>query len=169
MNIRNALIAAGSSLLLSALATGALAATVSATANATVTVIAPTSITKTQDMVFGTLVRPTTSATTFTLDSSDHVTALGGNGSVIASATSSAKFNIFSTSAIVYTLTPTLTFTQPGLTNITVGAVATTNGTPGQVAAGGTQEIRYGASFDVGIATTPQNYTGALSVLVTYN
>ena len=42
MNIRNALIAAGSSLLLSALATGALAATVSATANATVTVIAPT-------------------------------------------------------------------------------------------------------------------------------
>jgi hypothetical protein len=169
MNIRNALIAAGSALALSALATGAFAATASATANATVTVISPTSITKTQDMVFGTLVRPTSGTTTFTLDASDNVTASGGNGSVIASTTSSAKFNIFSTSAIVYTLAPTLTFTQPGLTNVTVGAVATTNGTPGQVAAGGTQEIRYGASFDVGIATTPQNYTGALSVIVTYN
>jgi hypothetical protein len=169
MNIRNALIAAGSALALSALATGAFAGTTSATANATVTVISPTSVTKTQDMVFGTLVRPTSGTTTFTLDSSDHVTASGGDGSVIASTTSSAKFNIFSTSLINYTLAPSLSFTQPGLTNVAVGAVATTNGTPGQVPAGGTQEIRYGASFDVGIATTPQNYTGTLTVIVTYN
>jgi hypothetical protein len=170
MNIRYALLAAGSALALSASAAGALAAgTVSATANASATVIAPTSITKTQDMLFGSLVRPTLGTTTFTLDASDHVTAVGGNGSVIASTTTSAKFDIFSTSSIVYTLSPTLSFTQPGLTNVTVGPVATTNGTPGQVTAGGTQEIRYGASFDVGIATTPQNYTGTLSVVVTYN
>jgi hypothetical protein len=169
MNIRYASIAAVSALALSALATGAFAGTVSASANATVTVISPTTITKTQDMVFGTLIRPTSGTTTFTLDSSDNVTATGGNGSVVASTTSSAKFNIASQSAITYTLAPTLTFTQTGLTNIAVGPVATTTGTPGQVPAGGTQEIRYGASFDVGIATTPQNYTGTLSVIVTYN
>ena len=170
MNIRNGLIAAASALALAALATGASAGTVSATANATATVISPTTITKTQDMVFGSLVRPTVGTTTFTLDSSDHVTAgTNGNGTVVASTTSSAKFNIASQGLINYTLAPTLTFTQAGLTNITVGPVATTSGTPGQVPAGGTQEIRYGASFDVGIATTPQAYTGTLSVVVTYN
>ena len=60
MNIRNILIAAGSALALSALAGGALASgSVSATANASVTVVSPTTLTKTQDMVFGTVVRPT--------------------------------------------------------------------------------------------------------------
>jgi hypothetical protein len=169
MNIRNTLIAAGSAIALSVVATGAFAGTVSATANATVTVISPTTITKEQDMVFGTLIRPTAGTTTFTLDSSDNVTAAGGNGTVVASTTSSAKFLIASQSAITYTLAPTLTFVQTGLTNVTVGPVATTSGTPGQVPANGTQEIRYGASFDVGIATTPQAYTGTLSVIVTYN
>lgn len=170
MTIRNAWIA-GSALALSALATGAFAGVVSATANATATILAPTTITKTQDMVFGNLVRPTSGITTFTLDDSDHVTAsVGpGAGSVVISATSSAKFVIASVGLINYTLSPTLTFTQAGLTNVTVGAVATTSGTPGQVPAGGSQEIRYGASFDVGAATTPQNYTGALAVTVTYN
>src|SRR5471032_301017 len=96
MNIRNILIAAGSALALTALATSASASgQVSATANASVTVVSPTTITKTQDMVFGTVVRPTAGTTTVQLDTSDHVTASGGTGgSVVASTTSSAKFNI---------------------------------------------------------------------------
>ena len=58
MQVRNALIAAGSALALSALATSAFAASVSTTANASVTVVSPTAITKTQDLVFGQVVRP---------------------------------------------------------------------------------------------------------------
>ena len=89
MNIRNSLIAAGSALALSMVATGAFAATVSATANATVTVISPTTITKVQDMVFGTVVRPTSGSNTVTLGTNDAVTMTGaGNGSVVASTTS---------------------------------------------------------------------------------
>jgi hypothetical protein len=152
MNIRNALLAAGGALAISGLATGAWASgTVSATANATATVISPTTITKTQDMNFGTVVRPTT------------------GGSVVTSPTTSAKFNIAVQTATNYTLAQTLTFTQSGLTNITPGTAVATTGTLGTVAANGTQEIRYGGSFDIGVATPIQNYTGTLSVTVTYN
>src|SRR5438445_1230185 len=115
MNIRVTLIAAGSALALAALATSAFAAgNVSATANASVTVVAPTSITKTSDMVFATVVRPSAGTTTITLSDLGAVTALGGDGSVVASTTSPAKFTIASVGAADYTLTQDLTFTQPG-------------------------------------------------------
>ncbi|HXA39758.1 MAG TPA: DUF4402 domain-containing protein [Phenylobacterium sp.] len=172
MKIRNALLAAGAALALSGLATGALASgTVSATANATATVISPTTITKTQDMNFGTVVRPTSGGTnTVTLDANNTVTMTGpGNGSVVTSPTTSAKFNIAVQTATNYTLAQTLTFTQSGLTNITPGTAVATTGTLGTIAANGAQEIRYGGSFDIGIATPIQNYTGTLSVTVTYN
>jgi hypothetical protein len=171
MNIRNVLIAASSALALSGLASGAFAATVQATANATVTVVSPTTITKDQDMVFGTVVRPTTGTNTITLGTNDVVTASGGgNGSVVASTTSAARFTISSVAAITYTLTPTLTFNQAGLNNITISAPAVVGvGTLGTIGAGGTQDIKYGAGFDIGVATTPQNYTGTLTVVVNYN
>jgi len=173
MSMGKVLIAAGSALAASALATGALAAgTVNATANASVTVIAPTSITKTQDMVFGAVVRPSALSsgnTTINLDTLDHVTATGGDGSVIASTTNSAKFVISSVAHITYTLSETLSFTQPGLINVGPSAAVATTGTLGDVPAGGNQEIRYGGHFDMTPSTTPQNYTGTLAVTVTYN
>ena len=87
MNIRHILVAAGSAVAISALASSAFASgTVNATANASVTVVSATTLTKTQDMVFGTVVRPQTGTTTVSLDTSDHVTVAGGTGaSVIAS------------------------------------------------------------------------------------
>lgn len=171
MNIRNTLIAAGSALALSALAGSALASgTVSATANASVTVVSPTTITKTQDMVFGTVVRPTAGTTTVALDTSDHVTATGGTGgSAVTSTTSSAKFNIVVQAATTYSLAQTLTFAQTGLVNIAPTTAVATSGTLGTIPAAGTQEIRYGGQFDMTSATIPQNYTGTLSVTVTYN
>jgi AICAR transformylase/IMP cyclohydrolase PurH len=170
MNIRNTLIAAGTALAISALGASAQSATVQATANATVTVVSPTTITKDQDMVFGTVVRPTTGTNTITLGTNDAVTLSGaGNGSVVASTTSAARFTIASQAAITYTLAPTLTFVQTGLNNIAVSAPAVLTGTLGSVSANGTQDIKYGAAFDIGVATTPQNYTGTLTVVVTYN
>jgi hypothetical protein len=171
MKLRNTLIAAGSALALSALATSAFASgNVAATANASVTVVSPTTITKTQDMVFGTVVRPTTGTTTITLDTADHVTKSGtGDGSIVTSTTSSAKFNITVQAATTYTLSQTLTFAQAGLVNIAASAPIASTGTLGTIPGAGTQEIKYGGQFDMNAATTPQNYTGALSVTVTYN
>lgn len=175
MAIRNFLIAATGALALSALAGGALAAgSVQATANATLTILSPTTITKTQDMVFGQIVRPTTGSDTVVLDTGDTVTINhtgGGNGSVVNSTTSSAKFNITSSAADTYTTTQTLTFTQAGLTNIAPSAPVASSGTLGQItgANGGTQEIRFGGQFDISAATTAQTYTGTLTVTVNYN
>lgn len=170
MSIRNILFAAGSALAISALAGAASAATVSASASASVTVISPTTITKTQDLVFGTVVRPTSGTNTITMGTNDVVAISGaGNGSVIASTTSAAKFTLASQAAITYTLAPTLTFVQSGLTNITVGTPTVSTGSLGTLGANGSQDIKYGASFDMGVATVAQNYTGTLTVVVTYN
>jgi hypothetical protein len=147
MNIRNILVAAGSALAISALATAASAATVSATANASVTVISPTTM-GTNDIVG---------------------IGGGGNGSIVASTTSAAKFTLASQGAITYSLAPTLTFVQTGLTNITVGTPTVSSGTLGTLGANGSQDIKYGASFDMGVATVAQAYTGTLTVIVTYN
>ncbi|MBS0335146.1 MAG: hypothetical protein JSS35_20450, partial [Proteobacteria bacterium] len=60
MNFRHMMIRVGAGLLIAALAGSAFAAgTVQATANATLTVLSPTTLTKTQDMAFGQIVRPT--------------------------------------------------------------------------------------------------------------
>lgn len=172
MNIRSTLVAAGSAIALSALATSALASgSVSTTANASVTVLSPITITKTQDLVFGQVVRPSNaSPNTVTLDTSDTVTLTGlGNGSVVASTTSSAKFNITAPAATTYTTTQALTFAQTGLTSIAASLPVATTGALGTIPPAGIQEIRYGGQFDMTSSTPAQNYTGTLSVTVNYN
>lgn len=171
MNIRNVLIAAGSAIALTSLATGALAAgSVNTTAPASVTVLSPVTITKTQNMVFGNVVRPTTGTSTITLNTSDVVTESGaGDGSVVASPTSSAKFDVVGPATTTYSTVQSLSFTQTGLNNIAASAPAATSGTLGTLPAGGTQELRYGGSFDMTNATPIQAYTGTLSVTINYN
>jgi len=172
MNIRNALIAAGSALALSTLATAAFASgSISTTAPASVTVLSPTTITKTQDLVFGQVVRPSNaSSNTVVLDANNTISLTGaGNGSMVASTNSSAKFNVAAPAGTTYSTTQGLTFTQTGLTNIAASTPTTTNGTPGVIPVSGIQEIRYGGQFDMTSSTPAQAYTGTLSVTVNYN
>lgn len=171
MTLRPILFATGAALAISTMAGSAFASgTANATANASVTVVSATTLTKTQDMLFGTVVRPQTGTTTVALDTADHVTTTGGTGaSVIASPSSSAKFNIIVLAATTYSLAQTLTFAQSGLINIAPTAAVATTGTLGSIPAAGTQEIRYGGQFDMTPATAAQNYTGTLAVIVTYN
>ena len=167
MKIRIALIAAAA---LAATASGAFAATVSATAPVTVILVAPVNITKTQDMNFGQIVRPSNAdSNTVNLDTTNTVTLSGaGNGSVIATPTTSAKFNIVAAPATTYTLTTSLAFTLPGLLGVGVSTPAASTGTVGTIPAGGTQEIRFGANFDINSGTPTQTYSGTLSVTVNY-
>lgn len=174
MKTRRGLFSVSAVIVLAATATGALAAgTVSATAPATVTVLSPVNITKTQDMVFGTVVRPTTGTSTVTLDANDGVAIAGtggGNGTLVSSTTSSARFTIVGP-ATTYTTSQSLSFTQPDLTAVSAtGPVVTAgNGTLGTIPASGSQELRYGGQFTMGSSTTAQLYTGTLSVTVSYN
>lgn len=172
MKTRNILIAAASALALSALGTSALASgSISTTAPASVTILSPINITKTQNLVFGQVVRPSnTNPNTVTMDANDTVTLTGtGNGSAVASTTSSAKFDVTAPAGTTYSTTQALTFTQTGLTNIAASTPTTTNGSPGVIPASGIQEIRYGGQFDMTSSTPAQNYTGTLSVTVNYN
>ena len=172
MNLRMGLRTAAIAIALSSLAGAALASgNVSATAPASVTVLSPITLTKTQDLQFGQVVRPSNAnINTVTLDVNNTVTLSGsGNGSAVASTTSSAKFNIIAPAGTTYTTTQALAFVQTGLTNIAASLPVASTGTLGVVPVAGVQEIRYGGSFDMDSATPAQAYTGTLSVTVNYN
>jgi hypothetical protein len=172
MNMRTALLAAGVAIAATSVASAAFAAgSVSATAPATVTIISAVTLTKTQDMAYGQVVRPSNGNTnTVTLDANDTVTLSGGgNGSLIASTTLSAKFNLNAPPATTYTTTQQLNFTQTGLTNVAAALPVATTGTLGVVPVSGIQELRYGGQFDMSSSTPAQAYTGTLSVTVNYN
>jgi hypothetical protein len=161
MNIRILLAASAATLALTSIATSASAAG---------SVLSPVTITKTQNLVFGSVVRPNTGNNTITLDTSDAVTKTGaGDGTIVNSLTSSAKFDVIGPAGQVYTTGQTLAFTQVGLTGITAGLPAATTGTVGTIPASGSQELRYGGAFTMSPATTAQAYTGTLTVTINYN
>ena len=172
MNIRHVLLAAGSAIALSALATGALASgSVQATANATATILSPITLNKTQDMAFGQVVRPTSGTNTFTLSPTGTVSMTGaGNGSVVGGTATQAKFVVTAPNGATFSTTQALAFTQTGLLNIQANSPTATSGVLGTIpVTGGTQELNFGGQFDVSSSTTPQAYTGTLTVTVNYN
>ena len=177
MAYRNILLASAGALALSTLATGAFAAgTLNASAVSSVIVVSPTTLTKTQDMNFGTVVRPSGASgnTTFILDTGNTVTKSGGDGSIVASTTTSAKFSLVTTPGIAFSAGAVLSFAPAGqLINIAAGAPlitgATGTGPTFNLAANGTAILSYGGQFDVTPSTVPQTYTGTLAVTITYN
>jgi hypothetical protein len=173
MNFRSTLLTAASALALSALATGAFAANVSATANATATILSTTTVTKQTDMAFGQVVRPSNASTqTVSMDSNGNVTILNptgtGDASVIAGTTTAASFKLVSP-ADTYSTTQTLVFTQTGLTNAAAATPVATAGAYGTVPAAGTQVLNVGGSFEISATTPAQAYTGTLTLTVAFN
>ena len=174
---RNVLLASAAALALSVLATGASAATLTANATSTAVIISPTTLTKNQDMNFGTLVRPSATSpnTTFTLDPNTGLVTKGtaGDGSVVSSPTTAAVFTLQTLSQITYSTAAVLSFAPAGqLINIAASApvvASSTGGTATQVPANGAVTLTYGGQFDVTSATVAQTYTGTLAVTVTYN
>ena len=177
MKLRNSLVAVGSALAVSALATGAFAAgTLNASAVSSVIVVSPTTLTKTQDLNFGTVVRPTgaNGNTTFIMDTANNISKSGGDGTIVAGSTTSAKFSLVTTPGIAFTPSAVLTFAPVGqLINIAAGTPAITGATGAgptfNLAANGTAMLSYGGQFDVTPSTVPQTYTGTLAVTITYN
>src|SRR5690349_2380709 len=95
MNIGFGLRTAAIGLAFASLAGAAFASgSVNATANSSVTVFSPVSLAKTQDLAFGQVTRPSNAnPNTVTIDANNNVTISGaGDGAVIASPTTSAKF-----------------------------------------------------------------------------
>lgn len=153
------------------LATGALAAgTVSASANATATIVSPVTLAVTQNMAFGSIVRPLTGTNTIAIDTSNTVTKSGGGDATLVAAgtRTSGKFTINAPAGQTYT--PSAILTIAGLNNVLAGAAPTVDsGSVGALGATSTaQVITYGGQFDVTSGTTPQLYSGTLALTITY-
>jgi hypothetical protein len=179
--IRKLLIGAGSAALLAGLATAASAQSNTSSDSAAVnaSIIQAISITKDNDVEFGTIARPTSGTSTITINPTTNAEAESGAGdATIITAGSRGQFTVAGDGAQTYTLsgdTATVTLTEPV-------SSATLTFTPNVVAASGTlgtlggtlyteatQVLYAGGAFDVTSTTTPGAYTGSLTLTVTYN
>lgn len=170
MNLRNILIVAASAIALTAVASNALAAgTVSQTATASAQIVSPYTLTKTTDMLFGMITRPSNaSSNTVTLDASDAVTLTGaGNGATVSSTTSTARFTL-SGAPTTYSTSQGVVMTPTGLGTVSASTPVATTGTYGTIPAAGFQELRVGGSFSINAATPSVPYSGTLTLTVNY-
>ena len=95
------------------------------------------------------------------MDANGVVSATGaGNGSIVSSTTSAAKFNITVQAATTYTLTSALTFTQAGLINIAASAPAATTGAIGTIGAAGKELGHFGDIHEIACPTENLLYVG---------
>jgi hypothetical protein len=174
---RNILLASAAALAFSALSTGAFAGSLTTNATSSVIVVSPTTLTKNQDINFGSVVRPSGASanTTFTMDPVTGLVTAGrtGDGTVVAGGTQAAVFTLQTLAQINYSAAAVLSFAPAGqLVNIAASApvvASSTGGTATQVPANGAVTLTYGGQFDVTSTTIPQTYTGTLAVTVTYN
>ncbi|MCG2586471.1 DUF4402 domain-containing protein [Massilia sp. TS11] len=143
------------------------ASAASATASGTATVIAPMTITKTNDLRFGAFA-PTTSAGTVTIATGGART--GSNVSLSSlNAGGAASFNVTGDTTATYaiTLPTTATLSGPG-TAMTISSFTSNPSGTGTLSAGaGT--ISVGGTLAVGASQTAGSYSGSFSVTVDYN
>lgn len=151
----------------SALAAGSVVQTASASASINVFV----SMSGTQNLAFGTIVKPG-NANPNTVSVSNNGTRSisgAGDGSLGAGSPTQAIFSLTAPAGTTYTTSGSLTMTPAGLDNVTANTPSVTSGTLGTVPAGGIQDLNVGGSFDVTAATPAQSYTGTLTLTVDYN
>jgi len=139
-----------------------------ATANASVTILAPVTITKTADLIFGS-VAPTTSAGTVVMSAAGART--GTNVTLSSTATgNAAAFNLSgdANSTFSVTLPSSTTLTGPG-SSMTVNAFTSSPSSTGTFNGSGAATLTVGATLAVGANQAAGSYTGTFSVTVDYN
>jgi spore coat protein U-like protein len=170
--------------LISAFALGATAlsstasAANNATATATATVVTPIAITKTADLVFGSII-PSATSGTVAVNTNGTRTVTGGVTAASSGATPvAAKFDVTGaatfTYAISYAAGVTLTGAGAPMALTQVSDLTGTGGAAalvatGTLSAGGTQSIWIGGSLAVAANQTAGGYTGNITATVDYN
>ena len=141
----------------------------SATANSTVTILAPVTITKTADLVFGTVSAGTT-AGTVVMSTAGARSATGGAALSSTATGGTAKFNLTgnSNSTFSITLPSSTSLTGPG-TAMTLNAFTSTPSSTGTFNGSGSATLAVGGTLSIGANQTAGSYTGSFSVTVDYN
>jgi len=133
-------------------------------ATASATVISPLTVTKVDDLVFGKVVQPTTgSGTAAIAASSGAQIQLTGLTAPTAQGTKPAHFTISgdNTTAWTASLSAPTTLANGSATIPFTATTSTLTGSPADVYVGG--------SITVSNSTTPQTYSGTLTLTATYN
>jgi hypothetical protein len=166
---------AASGALLAAVATPAAAQSASASASATTTILQPLTISKSSDLGFGTIVKPTTTTvSTVTVSTAGSRTVTGGTA---------VAANTAGVSAAVFVVNGeggrTFSITVPASFNMTSGAnslaVTTTKSTgatgtlSGSLGSQGSLSLAVGGSFKLSRTTPSGAYSGTFQVTVAYN
>jgi hypothetical protein len=143
-----------------------------ATATASVTVLAPRTIGAGQALAFPTLARPANGGVnTVTLDPGGAMSLAGSGDGALTGEQSAVwgAFRIVGPADTAYALTQTLSFDRPGLRDVRAIAGAPAAGAPGLLPASGAQDLRYGGTFKIDAATPTGRYAGTLRITASYN
>jgi hypothetical protein len=159
--------------LVAAVASPALAqSTASVTVNSTGRIIAPITLTKDSDLLFGTIIKPNTGNGTVTISNAADTVAVTGTGTASMGTASRAKFTVGGEGGQTYAITVPASFTlSNGGNNVTVAlsSSATTGTLSGALGASGTQTFQVGGSFTIPSTQATGNYAGSFTVTTAYN
>jgi len=139
-------------------------------ANASANIIAPITLTKVTDLVFGDIV-PNTTAGTVVMDNGGTITGATGGVVALASTRNAATFTVGGQIGRLYTVTPVGNITISNLAgpNMIINPTSDCGGGLCTIGAVGGSAVRVGGTLNVGAAQPAALYTGTFSVTVTYN
>lgn len=142
-------------------------------ANATTRIIQAISISKTADMAFGNVVKPSSGNGTYTIGNGADTLSVSGTGAAAASGTTSrAKFTVTGEGAQTFAITVPSTMTMTsGANNVTVNltTAASTGSLSGSLGSSGTASVNVGGNFTIANTQASGDYTGSFNVTVAYN
>lgn len=142
-------------------------------ANATTRIIQAITLTKTADLAFGNVVKPSTGSGTVTIGSGADTIAVTGTGAAAASGTTSrAKFTVGGEGGQTFSVTVPASVTMSSGANnlvVTLTGDAATGTLSGALGSAGTATVNVGGAFPITNTTASGNYTGSFNVTVAYN
>jgi hypothetical protein len=146
----------------------------SVTTNGTTTILRPVTITKTADLAFARVVKPTTGSGTVTLTASSDTVGVTGTGTLAAGTASRAKYTINGEGGQVVAVTVPASFDMSDGSSHTLTVTLSSDLSGGTVTldqtigTAGAAALNVGGSFPVSSTTTPAAYTGTFDVSVAY-
>jgi hypothetical protein len=147
----------------------------SATATGTATIVQAIAVSKTADLGFGTIVKPTTGTSTISVSATGNTRTVSGGNATFANGNgvSSAAFTVTGEGGAAFSINVPASFNMTAGTNTLV--VTTSNPTGGTGTLGGSAGsagslvLGVGGSFPLATNTASGAYSGTFQVTVAYN
>lgn len=152
----------------------ALAQSNSVTTTGTTTIVRPVTITKSSDLAFGRIVRPSTGSATVTMANTADTVSADGSAQVLGGiSTSRAKYLINGEGGQVVSISVPASFSMTGPTGATLLVtldkdVAGTETLSNALGSAGSKAVDIGGSFPLTASTVTGAYTGTFNVDVAY-